>query len=512
MDKLVVSLPGEKEMARGGEGNQTPSLCPTMTYTMRNGTAAMAEEQEEMKKNHEREDGTPYSGGPENVKGQGVGTGTEDNELEWFNAGGLAIGVNSGGPYPGPSMNSGRHVGGVESFNHTAPYGPPPTLFSNCSSGLGHERQTKDSQLESDPLKTQPGRYSGFANGYPPAAAWLPTTNNNSSGKAEREKTLFEKYTEEKKRVTRNLKEGLANRDTAKAANQPLSLFAKYSEDMAEASKGFAEGLQERQPQGPQPSGHLGFGSSQYAGLSHNPVGRPSYQSSLNPTYQPPCTQSQVAPSPPLANPLNRQSSSADARHTHVNNSLERCYFMAETLRGGPAGHPQLAELQRSNREKLEAIRKALNSTGRDPAGANFVRDGTMKGYPPLTEVFKSNKVRLEAVEKSINTMGDDKTKAAFESATEGLDWTRGGLIAGDVVKPLEFGEAVRNKGQGTSLITKGLEREVKEQNVLKSPGAYTQPFCDFLTENPTVWHAVQYFEKKLDAAGFKKVRLPPFL
>ena len=60
--------------------------------------------------------------------------------------------------------------------------------------------------------------------------------------------------------------------------------------------------------------------------------------------------------------------------------------------------------------------------------------------------------------------------------------------------------------------VRKGLEREVKEQNVLKSPEAYTQPFCDFLTENPTVWHAVQYFEKKLDAAGFKKVCLTPFL
>lgn len=53
------------------------------------------------------------------------------------------------------------------------------------------------------------------------------------------------------------------------------------------------------------------------------------------------------------------------------------------------------------------------------------------------------------------------------------------------------------------SLITKGL---VREGNALKSPEAYTQPFCDFLTENPTVWHTVTYFEKKLEKAGFKKV------
>jgi hypothetical protein len=55
-----------------------------------------------------------------------------------------------------------------------------------------------------------------------------------------------------------------------------------------------------------------------------------------------------------------------------------------------------------------------------------------------------------------------------------------------------------------SSLITKGL---VQEGNSLKSPEAYTQPFCDFLTENPTVWHAVSYFENKLTKAGFKKVR-----
>jgi aminopeptidase I len=53
------------------------------------------------------------------------------------------------------------------------------------------------------------------------------------------------------------------------------------------------------------------------------------------------------------------------------------------------------------------------------------------------------------------------------------------------------------------SLITKGL---VREGNALKSPEAYTQPFCDFLTENPTVWHAVTYFKTKLEKAGFKKL------
>lgn len=38
-------------------------------------------------------------------------------------------------------------------------------------------------------------------------------------------------------------------------------------------------------------------------------------------------------------------------------------------------------------------------------------------------------------------------------------------------------------------------------------PEAFTKPFCEFLSRNPTVWHAVEYSEKKLRDAGFKPVR-----
>ena len=34
----------------------------------------------------------------------------------------------------------------------------------------------------------------------------------------------------------------------------------------------------------------------------------------------------------------------------------------------------------------------------------------------------------------------------------------------------------------------------------------YSKPFCDFLTENPTIFHAVKYFEGKLERAGYEKV------
>ena len=39
-------------------------------------------------------------------------------------------------------------------------------------------------------------------------------------------------------------------------------------------------------------------------------------------------------------------------------------------------------------------------------------------------------------------------------------------------------------------------------------PGAFTKPYLDFMTENPTVFHAVGYFEEKLCKAGYSEVRL----
>jgi aminopeptidase I len=37
-------------------------------------------------------------------------------------------------------------------------------------------------------------------------------------------------------------------------------------------------------------------------------------------------------------------------------------------------------------------------------------------------------------------------------------------------------------------------------------PGAFTKPFCDFLTENPTVFHAVDDFKSRLTAVDYVEV------
>lgn len=40
------------------------------------------------------------------------------------------------------------------------------------------------------------------------------------------------------------------------------------------------------------------------------------------------------------------------------------------------------------------------------------------------------------------------------------------------------------------------------------TPESFTKPFCQFLTDNPTIFHAVAYFKEKMNAVGFTEVML----
>lgn len=50
------------------------------------------------------------------------------------------------------------------------------------------------------------------------------------------------------------------------------------------------------------------------------------------------------------------------------------------------------------------------------------------------------------------------------------------------------------------------LETDCYFCGLASKPESFTKPFCDFLTENPTVFHAVDYFKTKLATAGFTEV------
>jgi aminopeptidase I len=38
------------------------------------------------------------------------------------------------------------------------------------------------------------------------------------------------------------------------------------------------------------------------------------------------------------------------------------------------------------------------------------------------------------------------------------------------------------------------------------NPEAFTKPYCEFMTENPTVFHATAYFKEKLLKSGYTEV------
>jgi len=49
-------------------------------------------------------------------------------------------------------------------------------------------------------------------------------------------------------------------------------------------------------------------------------------------------------------------------------------------------------------------------------------------------------------------------------------------------------------------------DAEAEHECFVKPVEEYTKPFCEFLTENPTVFHAVDYFKRELKANGFTEL------
>ena len=139
----------------------------------------------------------------------------------------------------------------------------------------------------------------------------------------------------------------------------------------------------------------------------------------------------------------------------------------------------------------------------------------------------KSSKPRSEALSFSLTTRDDGmrpelgmeradaKPKSLFEGSCEQA--LTGHEQALELMNTME--KSLFRTQREELYLRRELEREIlitneieKEEAVkafsLKSPEEYTQPFCDFLTENPTVFHAVDYFENQLVKAGYSKVCL----
>ena len=65
-----------------------------------------------------------------------------------------------------------------------------------------------------------------------------------------------------------------------------------------------------------------------------------------------------------------------------------------------------------------------------------------------------------------------------------------------------------------SSAVARETRREAPTLKTIKAadikPENYTTPFCEFLQENPTIFHTVDHFKSRLAKRGYKEVsRLP---
>jgi aminopeptidase I len=183
-----------------------------------------------------------------------------------------------------------------------------------------------------------------------------------------------------------------------------------------------------------------------------------------------------------------------------------------------------------SSREELDAADREILRQGRRRSLLNhkyanrtpivpFGPAETQNQYEEAEEdVFTNYKrpngiLRRGPIPHSLGTQNDSDAATSSKSLNEHFEEKLAELRAKSRSQVVEHAKSIYDRRIASqeldtprqSLITKGL---VREGSALKTPEAYTQPFCDFMTQNPTVFHAVDYFENKLDNAGFQKVRL----
>ena len=68
---------------------------------------------------------------------------------------------------------------------------------------------------------------------------------------------------------------------------------------------------------------------------------------------------------------------------------------------------------------------------------------------------------------------------------------------------------ALEKKARGPPCLeqrTEEMERSRMTKEIRDIAARYAQPFCDFLTENPTVFHAVEYVKEQLKNAGWEEL------
>jgi hypothetical protein len=144
---------------------------------------------------------------------------------------------------------------------------------------------------------------------------------------------------------------------------------------------------------------------------------------------------------------------------------------------------------------------------------SNTLFDSFNKSFPPLSEEdAKGNSASSSGLLARPPILAQ-QLNASMEAAGKELERN-----LQDMIKRLDYltSGSKERLGELTGAIQHGLGKglgtkpeEKPKSNGVKEAKEYTKRFCDFMTANPTVWHAVDAFARRLEGEGFKRVCFP---
>lgn len=146
----------------------------------------------------------------------------------------------------------------------------------------------------------------------------------------------------------------------------------------------------------------------------------------------------------------------------------------------------QLMLLEQQNRERLQETRP-VQCQFRDASGRTVTRTAPVQQQPGAAPTRASHN----------NGTGLAATHAADVQRTASVQQQPGAATA----------RASQNNGTGlAATYAANLNAERFPQATRKNAEKYAKPFCDFLTDNPTVFHAVAAMKKQLKDEGFSEL------
>lgn len=93
-----------------------------------------------------------------------------------------------------------------------------------------------------------------------------------------------------------------------------------------------------------------------------------------------------------------------------------------------------------------------------------------------------------------------------FTSLVTGPEMAKKYGIMGLSGVPVAYRPADQPRPESTPSLPATIESSPASSTTAFAPEAYSQPYCDFMTANPTIFHAVDSFAKQLESKGYKRL------